>query len=331
MKKNQYIEFLMHTPVNYTGTTLANHTEEVSHDSVSRFLSRAKSTARDIWKLSKELIVDEEEGYLIADDSVQNKQYSRDIELVKHQYSGAAHGLVRGIGIVNLVHSDGEDYHPIDYRIYAPDQDGKTKNDHFQEMLIAAKHDKGIKSRTVLMDSWYASLSNLKLIHRMGMTFFTTLKTNRLVSLSKEGGYIHLEEIEWTKERVDNGILVKLKKLPFKVRLYKLVAQNGDIDWVITNCPDRSLKTKVVEVKNKVRWKIEQFHREVKNVVGSEKCQARKGRSQRNHIAYCYQAWLSLKVAAKEVQKSVYGLKDDLMYEYLRSVLKHPIIPVYSI
>ncbi len=329
MKKNQYIEFLIHTPTNYTGTALAEHAEKVSHDSVSRFLSKSRSTARDIWNLSKQLITNDEKGYLIADDSVQNKQYSQNIELVKHQYSGAAHGLVRGIGIVNLVHSDGKDYYPIDYRIYAPDQDGKTKNDHFQDMLIAAKHDKHIQSKTVLMDSWYASLPNLKLIHRMNMVFFTTLKTNRLVSLSKEGGYVHLEEVKWTKERADNGLLVKLKKLPFKVKLFKLVAPNGNIDWIITNCPDRTLKTKVVEAKNKVRWKIEQFHREVKNVVGSEKCQSRKGRSQRNHIAYCYQAWLSLKVATQEVQKSIYRLKSDLLSEYLRSVMKQPIIPVY--
>lgn len=329
MKKNHYIEFLIHTPQNYTGTTLAQHSKGFSHDSVSDFLANSRSTARDIWELSKGLLSDDESGFLIADDSVQNKQYSQHIELVKRQYSGAEHGLVRGIGVVNLVHSDGEYYHPIDYRIYAPDQDGKTKNDHFQEMLIAAKHDKQIKSNTVLMDSWYASMENLKLIHRMGMVFFTTLKTNRVVSLRKEGGYIHLEEIMWDDQSLEGGILIKLKKLPFKVRLFKLVATNGDIDWVITNCPDRELKTEVVRLKNKVRWQIEQFHREVKSVVGTEKCQARKGRSQRNHIAYCYQAWLSLKVAAREAQQSVYALKAGLIDEYLQTVMRHPIIPVY--
>lgn len=61
------------------------------------------------------------------DDSVQNKQYSRQIELVKRQYSGAEHGLVRGSGVVNLVHSDGQGFYPIDYRIFGPEQDGKTK------------------------------------------------------------------------------------------------------------------------------------------------------------------------------------------------------------
>lgn len=38
--------------------------------------------------------------------------------------------------------------------------------------------------------------------HRRERIFFTTLKSNRLVSLSKEQGYIHLEEVEWTLERL---------------------------------------------------------------------------------------------------------------------------------
>jgi hypothetical protein len=51
---------------------------------------------------------------------------------------------VRGIGVVNLVHSDGEEFMPIDYRIYAPEVDGKTKNDHFRDMLTHAKTEKDL-------------------------------------------------------------------------------------------------------------------------------------------------------------------------------------------
>jgi hypothetical protein len=39
---------------------------------------------------------------------------------------------------------------------------------------------------------------------------YTTLKSNRLVSLTKEGGYIHLDEIDWTPERLKTGVAVKL-------------------------------------------------------------------------------------------------------------------------
>lgn len=330
MQKKDYVNFLIHTPLNYTATTLADHKPDISHDAVSDFLSHSRATARDVWELSRTLIDDQEEGFLIADDSVQNKQYSEKMGLVKLQYSGAAHGLVKGIGIVNLVHSDGQKYHPVDFRVYAPDTDGKTKNDHFQEMLIAAKQKKRLKAKYVLMDSWYASVDNLKLIHRMGMIFFTSLKENRLISLTKKGGYIHLDEIKWSDYTLEHGILVKLKELPFKVRLFRLVTIDGRIDWIVTNYPDRQLKREVVKEKNDVRWQIEQFHREVKNLTGSEKCQARNPRSQRNHLSYCYQAWLSLKVVAKETKTTIYQIKTSLLDTYLDSILTHSIVPVYT-
>jgi hypothetical protein len=42
-------------------------------------------------------------------------------------------------------------------------------------------------------------------------------------------------------------VIVKLKKIPFKVKLFKLVATNGDIDWIITNDLDETLTSQVVE------------------------------------------------------------------------------------
>jgi hypothetical protein len=68
--------------------------------------------------------------------------------------------------------------------------------DHFQEMFLNALELKHVQARTILFDGWYASAENLKLIHRRQRSFFTTLKSNRVVSLSKEDGYIHLEAIE---------------------------------------------------------------------------------------------------------------------------------------
>src|SRR2546422_3673 len=212
--KRQYIEYLISTPANYTCTNLAQHLQGVSHDAVSDYLAQAKSTAHQLWELVQPLLNDSERAYLIVDDSVQDKRYSNQIELVRKQYSGAEGGLVRGIGVVNLVHTDGVDgnYYPIDYRIYAPEQDGKTKNDHFADMLTNAITTKRIRAHCVLFDSWYGSVSNLKLVVRLGLVFVTTLKSNRLVSLFKGGGYIHLEQIEWSEAALRDGINVKLKE-----------------------------------------------------------------------------------------------------------------------
>ena len=332
LTKLQYVEFLISTVANFTGTHLAEHLDSVSHDTVTDYLQSERLTAAHLWGLVSGLLHDSEQAFLMADDSVQDKRYSRFIELVKRQYSGATHGLVRGIGVVNLVHSSGTagDFYPIDYRIYAPDSDGKTKNEHFREMLVRALSDKAIKAKTVLMDSWYAGADNLKLIHRLGLVFFTTLKENRLVSLNKEEGYIHLDQIDWTPERLQHGVLVRLKEVPFHVRLFKLVATNGDIDWVITNSPDETMTAQVAQDANDVRWQVEELHRGIKQLTGSEKCQCRKARSQRNHLACCYHAWLSLKVKAQQTGKTLYQVKTDLLRDYLRAELRNPHIPAFQ-
>jgi hypothetical protein len=342
--KQQYIQYLIATNSNYTCTNLADHSEAdsgMSHDVISDYLRREKLTPRALWELVGPLIENDPSGYLIVDDSVQDKRYSTAIEMVKLQYSGAVHGLVRGIGVVNLMHSSGlnGDYFPIDYRIYDDKADGKSKNVHFRDMLVRAVSDKQIKARTVLFDSWYASMENLKLIHRMNLYFVTTLKSNRKVTLSKESGYVHLQDIVWSKEQLTSGIIIKLKDHPYLVRLFKIVATNGDVEWVITNKErsddlngdtSRPITTCDVQKASDVRWQIEQMHRELKQLVGTERCQCRKARSQRNHIACCFHAWLSLKVAAKRRKITIYAAHADLWRDYLKEQLRNPKIPAYA-
>ena len=327
--KNQYIEYLLSTPINYTCSNLSEHLEKVSHDVVSDFLRNSKFTPKDVWELVKNRIDDSEEAFLLVDDSVQNKEYSHSIETVKLQYSGNEHGLVKGIGLVNLVHTNGfeGDFYPVNYRVYDPQADGKTKNDHFREMFLQAHLNQRIKARNIAFDSWYASADNLKLIHRSGWTFYTTLKSNRKVSLSKETGYQNLEEIEWTPETLISGQLVRIKEVPFWLKLFKLVDTNGDIEWVVTNdLTEDFTRLRAIEA-IQVRWQVEEFHREFKQLTGSEKCQCRKARSQRNHLACCYSAWVAIKVKAQEMKKTVYQLRNGLFADYLKSQLKNPMIP----
>jgi hypothetical protein len=118
--KEQYIEFLISTPINYTCTHLADHLSGISHDSITDFLRSQRLTAQSIWLSAKMLISDTAESFLIIDDSVQEKPYAKAIELVASHYSGNKHAVVRGIDSANLVHSSSDgDFYPIDYRIYA--------------------------------------------------------------------------------------------------------------------------------------------------------------------------------------------------------------------
>jgi hypothetical protein len=93
MTKQQYIEYLVATPNNYTCTHLANHLEgeaATSHDTISDYLRREKLTPRRLWEVVEALLHDTADSYLIVDDSVQNKQYSQKIELVKLQFGQTA-------------------------------------------------------------------------------------------------------------------------------------------------------------------------------------------------------------------------------------------------
>jgi hypothetical protein len=90
--KQQYIQYLIATNTNYTCTNLSDHLDSsfgTSHDAISDYLLREKLTPRGLWELVAPLIVNAPSGYLIVDDGVQNKQYSKSVELVKLQYSGA--------------------------------------------------------------------------------------------------------------------------------------------------------------------------------------------------------------------------------------------------
>ena len=202
-------------------------------------------------------------------------------------------------------------------------------------MLTHAISDKRLQARIILFDSWYASVENLKFIHRLGRYFVTTLKSNRKVSLSKESGYIHLEEIEWTPDRLQGGVTIKLKEIPFKVQLFKVVATKGGIDWVITNlptdAPQSPLPTEVVARHQDVRWQIEQLHRELKQLTGTAKCQCRKARAQRNHFTCCYLAIVAIHRKAIEWATSAYDAVERLLREYLIAELRQPRIPAVGV
>lgn len=328
ISKQDYIGYLIASQTNYTGTNYSDHCSGMSHNSVSRFLMNSRFTPRQLWEAVQDQLEDHQDAVVIVDDSVQSKKYSRFIEMVKKQYSGNEGGLVDGIGLVNFVHSAGnyKDFWPIDYRVYSPESDQKTKNDHFQEMFLSMVVGKTLKARTILFDSWYASWQNLKLVNTHQWTFFTTLKSNRLVSVSRETGYQHLEELLFDEKSLVEGMVVKLQKVPFKVKLFKLVAPDGHIDWVITNDLSHGMNAFVAENKNNNRWQVEEFHRGFKQLTGSEKCQCRKERSQRNHLACCYHAYVSLKIEAKKIGKTIYAMKKSLLQDYLVEQLYQPTI-----
>ena len=77
-----------------------------------------------------------------------------------------------------------------------------------------------------------------------------------------------------------------------------------------------------------IRWRVEEFHREIKQLTGIEKCQCRKARLQRNHIGAAMLVWLKLKDIAYQTSSTIYSLKKGLLTDYLKNELRNPSIPM---
>jgi len=282
-----YVDFLIASQKQYSGMELSRVSPTaMSHDAVSHWLAHNKLTPKMVWQSSQSM-VQKEIGYLIVDDTVLDKPYAREIPLVKSQYSGKHHGLVNGIAVVTMLWTEGETIVPVDYRIYDPTRDGKTKNDHAQEMLQFAEK-RGFSPRYVLMDSWYASIENLKAIARKEWKWIAALKSNRLVS-QVQGTYLPVAELDWTSTQVHKAWL----KAYGWVLVSKIVFANGDITYIATN--DLSLlDAETFHSHMGYRWKIEAFHRGIKQYCGIERCYSTRERSQRNHILCAFLAFLKL-------------------------------------
>ncbi|WP_107806998.1 IS701 family transposase [Nodularia spumigena] len=328
--KLNYCQYLLSSQINYTITNLAEHLEHISHDAINYYLKREKLTPRLLWENVKDVIELDANSYIIFDDSILDKRYSKEIEMVRKQYSGNEHGIIKGIGVVSCVYVNPkvQRFWVIDYRIFNPDVDGKTKIDHVKDMLQNLVYQKLLPFDTVLMDTWYAVHSLMLYIDSLEKVYYCPLKNNRLVddTLGKEK-YKRIDLLQWSEEELECGKIIKIKGFPAqkKVKLFRVAVSTNRTDYVATNDLSQS-STNVVQKVCKIRWKIEEFHREIKQLTGIESCQCRKARLQRNHIACAMLVWIRLKNLAYQTGQTVYQIKHNLLSNYLIQQLKRPSI-----
>jgi len=155
-------------------------------------------------------------GYVLFDNTVLDKRHSQRIELVRRQYSGNAHGITKGIGLVNCgdVNPETQQFWLLYYRLFALEADSKSKPDHVAEMLqqLAVRR---VPCRTVLLDSWYATTALFKQVMQAGKFFYCLLKNNRLVDDS--GGqqpYQPVALLTGSANDVAQSKLLKVKNMP---------------------------------------------------------------------------------------------------------------------
>jgi hypothetical protein len=238
--KLDYCQYLLSSQINYTLTNLAEHLQTISHDQINRYLKKEKLTPRLLWENVQPSLKLAADAYIIFDDTVLNKRYSSKIEINRRQYSGNDHRVIQKIGLVSCVYVNPitEQFWVIDYRLYDPDTDGKTKLMHVQEILEGLVYSKKLPFGTVLMDSWYASKNLMQLIDKLGKIYYCPLNKNRLVDDS--GGQLEYQKIEalsCSQTELETGKIIKIKTFPKdkKVKLFRVTVSTNRTEFIATN------------------------------------------------------------------------------------------------
>ena len=317
-KPLDYVNFLVAAQKNFSCNEAARCQPEgpdaPAHDAFTRLLRRLPPDTEALWRETRGL-AQLEGGVLILDDTTLEKPYARKIELVTRHWSGQRRRVVSGINLLTLLWSGGGALIPCDFRIYDKPLSGKTKNDYFRDLLEVA-HERGFQPGCVLFDSWYSSLENLKQVRRCGWVWLTQFRCNRRVNPDGQGN-VRVDGVEIGPE----GRTVHLRGYGF-VKVFRTVSPNGDVEHWATN--DLDLRPEQQEELKDQAWSIEQYHRGLKQCCGVEKCQARKGEAQRNHIRMAIQAFLRLEVHRLGSGVSWYEAVADIIRTAIRQYLAQP-------
>ena len=348
-KTSDYAQMLLNGVDNFTATYFSDVIGSVSHDSITRSIANVKLSPRVLREKALELIITSKNGYIAIDDTVLDKGSSSEIEVASAQYSGQKHGITTGIGVVTLVYINPEleQFWILDYRVYDKDTDDKKKTDLALEMIeyyqtMEELHPDRLPFTTVLIDAGYTCKKIMQYVVRKDKIFYGVMPRSRKVSYPDPRGeidqrtnktkiiYNHVGDVGWNEKTElgahlrTNGITVCIEDLPNDkpLRLFQITAKHR-VEYIVTN--DVSIET--TEAAKKVggfRWKIEQFHREAKQLTGVAKSQARKGRKQRNHICIAFIVWHQLNELAKKMNTTLYEVKRIPLREYQKELLKNP-------
>ena len=312
-----YTDYLISSSSSRTATGLSDLTDgEISHDKITRFLSKEDYDSKTLWKNVKPRVrkVEQEDGILIFDDTIEEKPYTDENEIVCWHFDHAQNRSVKGINILSALVRYDDVALPVAYELvrktetFVDPKTGKTKrradcskNEMFRNMIDVCVQNQ-MKLRYIMADSWFSSKDNMEHIRKKGKHFFFAIKSNRTIALSleekKRGEFKRVSELD-LKE--GEATLVYMKGLDFGVLLMKQVFTNkdGSTGVLYLVCSDTTLNDSQFNLYKK-RWRIEEYHKSIKSNMGLEKSPTRTVRTQNNHIfsclcAYAKLEWLSIK------------------------------------
>lgn len=299
-----YSDYLLSTFSQTTATGLsAMSGGVVSHDRISRFLSDEQLDSAALWKLVKPLarqFENAEDGSLIIDDTIEEKPYTDESELICWHYDHSKGRSVKGINLISALYQVGEASIPVAFELVKKSEwifnESKerfqrksplTKNDLYRRMLEACQNNH-LRFRYVLSDVWYSASENMAYIKEdLEKEFIMPLKSNRKVALSAEdkqrGAYerVALLELEHNTTRE-----VYLQQVEFPLLLLKQIFKNEDgsegVLYLVSS--DVALDYERITAIYQRRWKVEEYHKSLKSNASLSKSPTKTTRTQGNHI-----------------------------------------------
>ena len=148
---------------------------DISHDQVTRFLSERTYTSKDLWLEVKPTIrkIESDEGVLLFDDTMQEKPYTDENEVMCWHYDHSKGRSVQGFNLLNCLYQVEEISIPVAFEViskpieYSDLKTKKrkrkslvTKNELMREMVTVCVKNQ-LKFRFVLFDIWFASVENM--------------------------------------------------------------------------------------------------------------------------------------------------------------------------
>lgn len=332
-----YTDFLLSSFGQASSTNLSSMMDgEISHDKITRFLRSEDFCPKDLWHYAKSFVreIESSEGVLIVDDSIEEKPYSDENELISWHYDHSKERNVKGINFVSaLYYSKGVSV-PVSYELVKKTEtfiDAKTgnlkrrsnrsKNEIFLDLVRnCIKND--IKFSYILTDIWYSSVENMKFIkEKAKKEFIIPLKSNRYIALStsekKKGHWLKLDSVEFSKNEVK---AVYLEGIEFPLRLTKQIFknENGSSGVLYLVSSDSKLSNDAMVTIYQKRWKVEEFHKSLKQNASLEMSPAKIVRTQSNHFFNSLCAFIKLERIKQEVKLNHFAIKSRLYMKALK-------------
>lgn len=334
-----YSDYLIASTSYATATGLEKATDgHISHDKVTSFLSEEDFTSQHLWRLTKSTVrrIETEEGIIIIDDTIEEKSYTDENELITWHYDHTAGRMIKGVNLLSaLYYSRGMlipiGFQPIQKTETVIDKKtgqtkkkaARTKNDYFRELLLVAIRDNRIKCRWVLSDVWYSGNDNMEYIKfELHKDFIMPIKSNRLVALSeaakRAGRFQRVEEIAIAEHTT---LKIYLKDLPFPVLLVKRVFTNedGSRGVLYLVCSDTTVEADTISEVYQKRWHIEEFHKSIKSNTGLGSSPTKTVRTQNNHFFASVYAYFKLELLKCNTRLNHFALKAKLYLQALKA------------